>query len=230
MRLSLERDDQGHQAVIRVRDTGVGMAPEVLRQLFQPFAQAHQTLERSQGGLGLGLSLVKGLVELHGGTVKAHSEGPGAGAEFTVRLPLHAGAAVAAAVETEPPSAAPRRVLIIEDNVDAADSLRDVLQLGGHQVEVAYEAASGMELARTFRPEVILCDIGLPGMDGYGVARAVRSDPTLRSTFMVALTGYALPEDLTRARQAGFDQHLPKPPDLQRVEQILTGLGEEGSR
>ncbi len=221
VRLSLEQDDEGKQAVIRVRDTGFGMPPEVVRGLFQPFAQAHQTLERSQGGLGLGLSLVRGLVELHGGSVEAHSEGLGKGAEFTVRLPLRAGSAVGPALGAERPGATPRRVLIIEDNLDAAESLRDALALGGHEIQVAHAAEPGLALARTFMPEVILCDIGLPGMDGYAIAQAVRSDPVLRSTFMVALTGYTLPEDVARATQAGFDEHLAKPPNLARVEQIF---------
>lgn len=221
VRLSLEQDGERNQAVIHVRDTGFGMPPEVVRGLFQPFAQAHQTLERSQGGLGLGLSLVRGLVELHGGTVEAHSEGLGKGAEFTVRLPLRAGSAVGPALAADRPGPTPRRVLIVEDNLDAAESLRDALALGGHEIQVAHAAEPGLALARTFMPEVILCDIGLPGMDGYAIAQAVRSDPALRSAFMVALTGYTLPEDVTRATQAGFDEHLAKPPNLARVEQIF---------
>jgi two-component system CheB/CheR fusion protein len=221
VRLSLESDDQRNHAVIRVRDTGVGMAKEVLGRLFQPFSQAHQTLDRSQGGLGLGLSLVKGLLDLHGGTVEAHSDGPGQGAEFTLRLPLHYGGEVREAPAARAPKAAACRVLIIEDHVDAANSLRDVLRLSGHEVQVAHEAKSGLAKARASKPDVILCDIGLPGMDGYDLARAVRSEPLLRSIFLVALTGYALPEDLARARDAGFDEHLAKPPNLEKVEQLL---------
>jgi PAS domain S-box-containing protein len=224
VRLSLEEDKPRRQAVIGVGDTGVGMAANVMGRLFQPFSQAHQTLDRSKGGLGLGLSLVKGLVDLHGGSVEAHSDGPGKGAEFTVRLPLLIGGADHETPAAQTLKAASRSVLIIEDNVDAAESLRDVLILSGHQVQVAHNAESGLEKARASRPEVILCDIGLPGMDGYGVARAVRSEPGLRSVFMVALTGYALPEDVERARDAGFNEHLAKPPNLEKVEQILTRL------
>jgi CheY-like chemotaxis protein len=169
----------------------------------------------------LGLALVKGLVTLHGGTVEAHSDGPGRGAELTVRLSLHPDVALGQAPAARPLEVVPRSVLIIEDNVDAADSLRDALTLDGHHVQVAYEAETGLATARAARPDVILCDIGLPGVDGYAVARAVRTDPNLHSVFLVALTGYALPEDLIRARNAGFDEHLAKPPNLEKIEQIL---------
>jgi PAS domain S-box-containing protein len=205
------------QAELRVRDTGPGMSPELLAQLFEPFAQADQALDRSRGGLGLGLALVKALVQMHGGEVAAVSEGPGRGSEFTVRLPLDR-----ARTPRRPPAPAPapapaalaRRVLVIEDNLEAAESLKTVLELNAHVVEVASAGAEGIEKARSFRPEVVLCDIGLPGMDGYEVAQRIRADPRLRSVVMVALTGYALPEDIRRAKRAGFDRHLAKPPAL----------------
>ncbi len=209
------------RAGIRVSDTGVGIEPAVLGRLFQPFMQVDATLDRSQGGLGLGLALVKGLVELHGGEVCAHSEGPGKGAEFIVELPLGNTTGSESSSETGRPPAISRRVLIIEDNLDAAQSLREALEFGAHVVEVAHSGPEGLEMARQFRPEVIFCDIGLPGMDGYGVARVLRADQAMKDLFLVALSGYALPEDLQRAWEAGFDRHVAKPPSLERLEDLL---------
>ena len=209
------------RAALRVIDNGAGMEPEILRRLFQPFMQAEATLDRSKGGLGLGLALVKGLVEMHGGEVCAHSDGPGKGSDFVVELPLDATADPAATPSPTQPEAGSRRVLIIEDNVDAADSLREVLEFGRHVVEVAYNGLDGLAKARQFRPEIVLCDIGLPGMDGFEVARAFRADETLRGIFLVALSGYALPEDLQRAWEAGFAKHLAKPPTMEKIEDLL---------
>ena len=217
----LDEDPAAARGVIQVKDTGVGISPELLAHLFEPFMQADRTLDRSMGGLGLGLALVKGLVELHGGEVEARSEGAGKGAEFTVRLPLRAERAVHEGRLPAAGARRSRRVLIIEDNVDAADSLREVLGFGQHQVEVALSGDEGIHKAQAFRPEVILCDIGLPGIDGYAVARAMRADPVLRGIYLVALSGYASPEDLDRARQAGFDRHLAKPAQLEKLEEIL---------
>ncbi|MBI5544148.1 MAG: response regulator, partial [Deltaproteobacteria bacterium] len=205
------------QAVLEVADTGIGIGPEALPRIFQPFAQATRSLDRSRGGLGLGLALVKGILELHGGEVHARSPGEGKGACFTVTLPIdrHEGA------EAKPEAPSPRqqgtgrRVLVIEDNRDAADSLGQVLEIAGYQVAIAYDGKAGLERARLFHPEIVLCDIGLPdGMDGYAVARAFRQDAALASTHLVALTGYAQHEDQLRAQEAGFDFHLAKPPDL----------------
>jgi len=212
------------EAMVRVVDDGVGMAPEILARLFQPFMQAEHTLDRSQGGLGLGLALVKGLVELHGGRVSAYSEGPGRGTEFLVRLPLDTRAIATPSALPLPVVRPPRRILIIEDNVDAADSLREALELGGDEVEVAHDGPDGLARARVFQPEIILCDIGLPGMDGYQVARAFRSDVAFKTTRLVALSGYALPEDVRCASEAGFDRHLAKPPSLEMLEELLESL------
>lgn len=208
-------------AALRVSDDGIGMAPETVAALFQPFMQAYQALDRRKGGLGLGLALVKGLVELHGGAIEARSEGLGQGSEFIVRLPLEEAHGEEVAEAPLPVSKKRRRVLIIEDNLDAAESLRDVLELGDHHVAVAYDGRQGLQKAREFLPEVVLCDIGLPGMDGYEVARAFRRADDLKTTFLVALSGYARPEDLQRALEAGFDLHLPKPPSLDRIEELL---------
>jgi len=217
--VSVARDQD--TAVLRVRDTGVGLTPEMLAHVFEPFTQAENTLDRTRGGLGLGLALVKGLVELHGGSVAVHSAGPGQGAEFAVRLPLRELANGSEVTPASGRTTSTRRVLVIEDNVDAAESLREVLEFSGHTVEIANSGSDGVEKSRAFRPHMILCDIGLPGMDGYEVARRLRADQTLASTYLVALTGYALPEDLARAKEAGFDEHIAKPASLERIEQVL---------
>jgi two-component system CheB/CheR fusion protein len=216
-RLSLEADEGS--AVLRVRDTGIGIDPAVLPRLFQPFAQADTTLNRRLGGLGLGLALVKGLVERHGGTIAVWSGGKGAGTELTVRLPL---AAAPAEQEVAPAvSLRPRRVLVVEDNVDAAESLRLALEMEGHEVFVAHDGASGVERARELVPDVVLCDVGLPRMDGYAVAKTLRGEPALRDTFLVALTGYALPDDQRRAAESGFDAHLTKPASVEAIHAVM---------
>jgi len=215
------RAPDGTHALLRVSDSGVGIAPEMADRLFQPFAQADRTLARSMGGLGLGLSLVKGLVELHGGEVRASSSSAGRGAVFEVRLPLAPAAERTATAATVPASHPQRHVLVIEDNIDAADALRDVLELEGHAVDVAHDGAEGIWVARQQRPEIVLCDLGLPGLSGYDVARELASDEVLRGTTLVALSGYAAPDDVARARAAGFGHHLAKPVDLERLRAVL---------
>jgi PAS domain S-box-containing protein len=217
------RADAGRrQAVLSVRDEGIGIEAEVLPRLFNPFAQADRTLERSRGGLGLGLALVKGLTELHGGEVRAASEGPGRGAEFTVVLPLAPEPEALAARAVAPrPAARPRRVLVVEDNRDAADSLRLLLGLLGHEVRVAYTGPEGVEAAREWRPDTVVCDIGLPGLDGYGVARELRRGPATARARLLALTGYGHEDDRRRALEAGFDHHLVKPADPEELQRLL---------
>jgi len=196
----------------------------MLACLFEPLSQADDTLSRGNGGLGLGLALAKGLIELHGGELVAHSEGLGKGAECIVRLPLDVMDPFG--TWAPPPSLerSGRRVLIIEDNVDAADSLSEVLELANHEVAVAYNGPEGLEKAWTFHPEVVLCDIGLPGIDGYQVARAFRADEALKDIHLVALSGYALPEDRQRATEAGFERHLAKPPSLEKLKELLADI------
>ncbi len=218
------------EAILTVSNTGPTIPKEVVERLFEPFVQADRSLDRRQGGLGLGLPLIKGLVELHGGALEVKSEHDETA--FTVRLPLAPERESEAAERKPPPESAalrPRRVLVIEDNPDAADSLREVLELGGHEVAVASDGAEGLAKARAHPPEVVLCDIGLPGMDGYEVARAIRADPALSSILLIALTGYAMAKDVDRAREAGFDQHLAKPPSLEALEAALTGTRGEGT-
>jgi PAS domain S-box-containing protein len=216
------RTDWG-RAVLSVQDTGVGMEPATIERMFEPFEQAPQPLERTTGGLGLGLALVRGFVELHGGTVEARSPGAGRGSEFTVRLPI----AERPGPVDRPPRATPPtplRVLVIEDDPDAGDTLADVLALAGHEVTVARTGGDGIALARRHRPGVVLCDIGLPDTDGYEVARALREDPALQGARLVALSGFAQTEDRTRAEAAGFDVHLAKPPDLDELLRVVTAV------
>jgi PAS domain S-box-containing protein len=222
--LTVNADEHGQECIIAVRDTGAGISAETLPRLFQPFEQADETRDRSSGGLGLGLALVKSLVEMQGGTVAARSQGLGMGAEFIIQLPLDPGGATDVAPRPEPAAGSPRRVLIVEDNVDSAIGLRDVLQIGRHEVEIAHTGPEALAKARRFRPDVVFCDIGLPGMDGYRVAKAFRSDKQLRSTYLVALTGYALPDDRAKARAAGFDEHVAKPPGLAKLREILAAV------
>jgi CheY-like chemotaxis protein len=199
-----------------------------LPRLFQAFAQADATLDRSKGGLGLGLALVKGLIEMHGGSVWATSHGPGKGAAFTITLPLDVTVAQGVAVRPNVSvTAARRRVLVIEDNQDAADTLREVLRLDDHVVEVAYSGRDGVEKARAFHPDVVLCDIGLPEMDGYQVARTMRADPELNRIGLIAVSGYAQPEDVAAAKEAGFEVHLAKPPSLEALERALAEVGRD---
>jgi PAS domain S-box-containing protein len=209
----LELEGREGGAELRIRDTGAGIEPALLPRVFEAFVQGERTLARSEGGLGLGLALVKGIVELHGGSVRADSAGAGRGAAFTVRLPLAAGAGDVRA--PEPPRAAvARRVLVVDDNVDSAESLSDLLRILGHTVEVAYDGPTALELAEAHPPDVVVCDIGLPGMSGYDVARALRRLPAPSAPRLVALSGYAQGEDRQRAHDAGFDAHLAKPVDL----------------
>jgi CheY-like chemotaxis protein len=204
---------EGDEAVVRVRDTGAGIPADVLPRVFDLFAQAERTLDRAQGGLGIGLTLVKSLVEQHGGRVEAFSDGPGHGSEFVVRLPL------AAPLPNQVPSNALRRagssslrrILVVDDNSDAADTLAMVLSLRGYEVRVARDGPEALSAAGEFHPELVLLDIGLPGMDGYAVARALRAGPTQGRVRLVALTGYGRDEDRRRSAEAGFDDHLVKP-------------------
>ncbi len=211
---------EGASAVIEVSDTGAGMSPELLPRVFNLFVQSERTLDRAQGGLGIGLSVVKRLIEMHDGEVTAHSEGLGHGSTFTMRLPRIARPEPA---RSEPMrrEAARRRILIVDDNEDAANSLADLLRIDGHDARVAYDGPDALRCAAEFLPEVVLLDIGLPGMDGYQVASQLRARPELRSLRLVALTGYGQTEDRERARAAGFDDHLVKPMDVAALQRIL---------
>jgi CheY-like chemotaxis protein/two-component sensor histidine kinase len=224
----LTAEQAGGEAVIRVRDTGVGIPAEMLPRIFEMFAQVGTSLERSQGGLGIGLTLVKSLVEMHQGTVEARSEGPGKGSEFVVRLPV---AEEQLGIQPRRPAAdgpaAPgtaRRILVVDDNVDAAESLALLLQLKGHDTRLAHDGHGALEAAQAYRPDVVLLDIGLPGLNGFEVARRFRQLPELRDVFLVALTGWGQEEDRRRGQEAGFDHHLTKPADPAAIEKLLASL------
>ena len=218
--ISVDRDHDG-SAIFRVVDSGIGVDPALLPRLFEPFMQADRTLDRPGGGLGLGLSLVKGLVDLHGGEIRARSAGVGTGTEFTVRFPLELRSAPEAGSAPDAGRPSRRRVLVIEDEPDVREGLRAAMQIDDHQVEIAGTGPEGIEKAREFNPDVVLCDIGLPGMSGYDVARALRADPALRSAFLVALSGYTQAADLDRAGAAGFDHHLAKPMTIPKIQAAI---------
>jgi signal transduction histidine kinase len=219
---------EGNKAVLKVRDTGIGIAPDVVPRIWDLFVQADRRLKGAHGGMGVGLALVKGLVGLHGGTVEAHSEGPGKGSEFIVSLPLLApGGAGEGRREDEGPSpqAASRRVLVVDDNVDAAESLAMLLRLGGHEARVAHDGPSALRLAEAEPPELAFFDIGMPGMDGYELARRFRGHPALKAVVLVALTGWGQDEDRRRTQEAGFDAHEVKPVGPEALQRLLNNPG-----
>jgi signal transduction histidine kinase len=209
-RIAVRVGRDGDEALLSVSDDGAGMAPELLARVFEPFVQGPRELDRAQGGLGIGLTLVRRLADLHGGRAEARSAGPGRGSELRVHFPAIP-APAAASEPVERPAAAVRDVLVVEDNADAAETLQRLLELAGHRVRVARSGTAGLEELRRAPPDVALIDIGLPGMDGYELARRARGLDGKGSPILVALTGYGLPEDRSRALQAGFDEHLAKP-------------------
>ena len=226
--ITVTADRDGDDAVVRVRDTGIGIPRDKLLSVFDMFTQIDQSLERSQGGLGIGLTLVKRLVEMHGGSVEATSGGEGRGSEFVVRLPTStvepAAAASAPAVAPKPPS--PRRILVVDDNRDAASSLAILLELAGNETIVAYDGAEALEAVGRQRPDIVLLDIGLPQVNGYDVCRRIRELAWGRDVVLVALTGWGQEEDRRRSREAGFDAHLVKPVDYPALVALLDSLAE----
>jgi PAS domain S-box-containing protein len=232
-RIELSAAREGHDVLIRVQDTGMGIEPAMLPRIFEMFVQGEPSQGGGSSGLGIGLGLVKSLVELHGGSIEARSEGPGSGSEFVVRLPASSSTASPAAF---PAPAAPkplasldaqvslprRRILVVDDNVDAATSLAKLLTIFyGQDVRVAHDGPSGIETARDFRPDLALLDIGLPGMDGYELARRLRGYPETRGALIVALTGWGQEADRRRSAEAGFDHHLVKPVDLETLRGLI---------
>jgi len=228
--LTVERE--GNQVVLRVRDTGIGIPAELLSKVFDLFVQGDCSLDRSEGGLGIGLTLVQRIVLLHGGSVQAWSEGAGQGAEITVRLPLLAQAALerlpqAGARDVAPAQGGSRRILIVDDNRDAAESLELLVQLWGHAVRCAYSGPSALTEAARDRPEIVLLDIGLPGMTGYEVARRLREIEGMENAMLVAVTGYGQEDDRRQSREAGFDAHLVKPVEPARLQELLASRDRE---
>ncbi len=226
-RIRIDARIEGDEVVFRVRDTGVGIAPNMLPGVFDLFAQVDTSIDRSHGGLGIGLALVRMLVEMHGGRVAATSESPGQGSEFTVRLPrapdeAHAGAEEDRTTVEAPCPAKPCRILLVDDNADMLQALARLLELSGHEVVTARDGPTALEKARAFRPEVVLLDIGLPGMSGYDVAETIRREG-MTDALLIAISGYTQDKDRAMSLRAGFDHHLGKPVDLDALLAIIEG-------
>ncbi|MHB8736701.1 MAG: PAS domain-containing hybrid sensor histidine kinase/response regulator, partial [Terriglobales bacterium] len=226
-RIWLTAERRGTEAVLRVRDEGAGIPADMLPRIFDLFTQGDRSVERSQGGLGIGLTVVQRLVELHGGSVTAHSEAPGKGSEFVVRLPgilegrrqEPTGASPGAA---QPPVAC--RILVVDDNVDAAESIAMILRLSGHEVRLVHNGPAALEAAEQYQPEAVVLDIGLPGMNGYEVAKRLRQHPNFRETLLIAVTGYGQEDDRRKSLEAGFNQHLVKPVDPTALQTLLASI------
>jgi signal transduction histidine kinase len=221
-RIRIQLTSDGREATLRVADDGVGIEPDLLPRVFNLFVQGNQSLARARGGLGIGLSLVRSLVDLHGGTVSVTSDGPGRGSTFEVRLPTIPSPAARAQLASASKAAIQRRVLVIEDKADTREMYRAALELAGHIVIEAADAEEGLALLKSERPSFALVDIGLPGFDGYELARRFRAEPDSQSVVLVALTGYGSPDDRERARLAGYDHHLVKPVAPETLQQLLS--------
>jgi signal transduction histidine kinase/CheY-like chemotaxis protein len=235
-KISLELARADNQAIFRVRDNGIGIPREKLSSIFELFTQVDQSLDRSHGGLGVGLNLVRRLVEKHGGTVEAFSEGAHRGSEFIIRIPaIPQGAAEPGGARAQPPAQGAgepsrRRILIVDDYPLAAESLMRMLQLGGHDVRVARDGPEAIEEIQTRAPDVVLLDIGLPGMDGYEVAKRIRSLPSMEHLLLIALSGYGQDEDRRRSSAAGFNHHLTKPVDTKTLYHLIAPPADAGTR
>lgn len=226
--IQLTAQQEGFEVVLCVRDNGIGIAPELLPRIFDLFTQADRTLDRSQGGLGIGLSLAQKLVELHGGTVAANSAGLGQGSEFIVRLPALSPAIEPIVFEERvKPGAQVSRVLVIDDNIDAADMLAMMLQMFGHEVQTAYTGEDALEIMVEYHADIVLLDIGLPGMNGYEIAQRLRQQPQTKEVRLIAMTGYGQESDRQRSQEAGFDYHLVKPVDPQKLQNLLETLAKQ---
>ena len=221
-RIWLTIEHEGEHAVLRIRDTGLGIGADELGRIFELFAQVATSLERTSSGLGLGLTLVKTLVEMHGGTVEARSAGVGQGSEFIVRLPLLSSPLPALPRPRAPAvESVPRRILVVDDNRDSADSLAMLLRTIGHEVNTAYDGLEAVEAAAMLQPDVILLDIGMPRLDGYEAGRRIREQQRRNDLTLVALTGWGQEEDRRRSEEAGFDSHLVKPVELAALTKLL---------
>jgi signal transduction histidine kinase len=222
--IRIDTEPDGDHVVVHVRDRGIGLAPEQVDAIFEPFAQVDTSIERARGGLGIGLTLVRRLVEMHGGTVQASSDGLGQGTTFSVSLPMGTQTLRADAAPAPIPAAVPRRVLVIDDNCDSADTLALMLEMLGHEAQRIYDPRSAQQAVDSFGPEVVFLDIGMPGVSGYDVARQLRASPRGDELVLVAVTGWGQPEDRRRTAEAGFDHHLVKPPEIDGICRILGGL------
>ncbi len=225
-RIDISTEFETYEAVLRVRDNGIGISPDLLPRIFDLFVQGETSLARTESGLGIGLTLVKRLTELQGGTVEASSGRTGPGSEFTVRLPraLHRDAARAPVELVAENAGQGHRLLVVDDNRDAADTLAVLLAVMGHEVRMANDGATALSVAADFRPDAIFLDIGLPGMNGYEVARRLRELPDFATVSLIAFTGYGQDEDYRRVREAGFDHHMVKPVRAADLVRIIEGL------
>jgi CheY-like chemotaxis protein/two-component sensor histidine kinase len=227
--ISVEARREALEAVVTVSDTGDGIAREQMAQLFKMFYRGSHSARRNQSGLGIGLPLVRRLLEMHSGRIEVESEGRGKGSRFTVRLPLDPAQQLApAAAEVKRPAVAPMTILVVDDNYDAAESMRMLLQEVGVEVRVAYDGPQALATFDACRPRMVLLDIGMPGMDGYEVARRLRASPHAPRASLVALTGWGQDEDRKRVREAGFDHHLVKPADLGTLQSLITSIQADG--
>jgi CheY-like chemotaxis protein len=232
MRVSVERRDG--EALIRVRDNGLGIPADMLSKVFDMFTQVDGTRERAQGGLGIGLTLVRRLVDMHNGSVEAFSEGIDRGSEFVIHLPL--ASAISGSHPTDGAArrnstSSPRRlrVLVVDDNLDSLTSLAALVRMSGNEVRTAIDGSAALDVAKTFQPEVVLLDLGLPGMNGYEVGRRIRQIPELKEAVLVAQTGWGQDEDRRRSAESGFDAHLVKPVDFAALQKILSSLSQSPS-
>jgi CheY-like chemotaxis protein len=232
-RIWLTAERQGSDAVVTVRDTGIGIPADMLPRIFEMFTQVDHALARAQGGLGIGLHLVKRLLELHGGSITAYSAGPGKGSEFTVRLPVLLDSAPSPATDTaDEEHAAPAsslRVLVVDDNRDSAATLGMLLRVMGNEVRTAHDGLEAVGVADEFRPDVAVLDIGLPRLNGYDVARRIRQQPWGRGMILIAVTGWGQDSDREQSREAGFDHHLVKPVDPAAVMKLVASLDQSAS-
>ncbi len=226
--VALSVEQYGSDAVVSVRDDGIGIPADLLPRVFDMFTQADRSLERSRGGLGVGLSLVRGLVEMHGGRVEVHSEGRGKGSEFLVRLPVALSPQCESGRDSDEsngtPRSAPYRILVVDDNRDSAISLALMLKIMGHDTRTAHDGLQAVEEAAAFRPQVVLLDIGLPRLNGYDTCRRLREQPGGENAVIIALTGWGQEDDKRRSKEAGFNFHMVKPVDPSALEKLLSGL------
>jgi signal transduction histidine kinase len=219
---------EGEQVIVSVRDTGIGIPKETLPKVFDMFMQAERATTWSQGGLGIGLTLVRSLVEMHGGSVSAHSEGPGCGSEFVVRLPVEKEREQSSATSRSPKGTSQvlpsRRILVVDDNVDSATTLGMLLKFLGADVQLVHDGPAALDAIDKYRPDVVLLDIGMPGMDGYEVAKRIRQHDAFDDVMLIALTGWGQADDRRRTREAGSDHHLVKPADIAALQALLVSL------